>query len=192
MSDIVEEQLSAFLDDALPESEEELLLRRLERSNTHRDRLMRYGLIGDLLRGDPTAGALMDVSGTVHQVLAKDGDVVPARAGRSKLKIGGWAAAIAASIAAVVAINLDLTGQNSPISESVDAQIALTSEARRMNYDEFSALDDSPRSRLAPARLTSYLVSHGDYTRGLSRQMMNSHVVNRRPELMRASFAQDQ
>ncbi len=192
MSEIVEEQLSAFLDDALPEGEEELLLRRLERSYAHRDTLMRYGLIGDLLRGESTGEALVDLSGVISSAVANTDDAAPPRARRSILKIGGWAAGIAVGLAALLAINLDLTVQDTQVAERSDVQLVLTPEAQPMSNEAYSVRGTSPRSPLAPSRMASYLVSHGDYTRGLSRQMMNSHVVNQRPELMRASFSQDQ
>ncbi len=35
---------------------------------------------------------------------------------------------------------------------------------------------------IAPARLTNYLVSHGEYSNSLSRQVMASYIVNQVPE----------
>ena len=48
----IEEQLSAFVDGELPQEELELLLRRLERGEGHRQTFSRYISMGSVLRGD--------------------------------------------------------------------------------------------------------------------------------------------
>ncbi|MEO8225638.1 MAG: sigma-E factor negative regulatory protein [Gammaproteobacteria bacterium] len=54
-SPLVNEQLSAWLDDELPAEEMVLLLARLDRSLELRDRAARYSLIGSCLRDGPSA-----------------------------------------------------------------------------------------------------------------------------------------
>ena len=61
MTDRIKEQLSAFLDGELPDTESALLVKRLERYDELRGALSRYSLIGAVLRSDgdvPAARAL--------------------------------------------------------------------------------------------------------------------------------------
>src|SRR5580692_2659603 len=51
MSEQIREQVSAFLDGELPNSETELLLKRLTRDGVLRESFGRYALIGEALRG---------------------------------------------------------------------------------------------------------------------------------------------
>jgi negative regulator of sigma E activity len=51
MSEQIREQVSAFLDGELPNTETELLLKRLTRDGELRESFGRYALIGEALRG---------------------------------------------------------------------------------------------------------------------------------------------
>jgi negative regulator of sigma E activity len=188
MSRTIEEQLSAFLDDALPPEEEGLLLRRLESSAGHRSTLSRYGLVGEILRGNRQASLTTVFAERVSLAVAAEDDLLPAPdekpAGRRGFAGFGLAAAAAAAIA-VVAI-----GFNQSANNGAEPVPVATPVAQPLRFDEFDA-SKMPRSRLATSRLTAYLVSHGDYSRGLSRQIMNSNVVNQRAELLQASYQQD-
>src|ERR1700736_189101 len=55
MSEQIREQVSAFLDGELPNSETELLLKRLTRDADLRESFGRYALIGESLRGGSSA-----------------------------------------------------------------------------------------------------------------------------------------
>src|SRR5690606_27634270 len=52
MTEHIQDQLSAFIDDELSEEESAFLVRRLERDATARGQLARYALIGAALRGE--------------------------------------------------------------------------------------------------------------------------------------------
>lgn len=52
MSDTIHNQISAFVDGELPEHEAELLVRRLCSNQELREVAARYGLVGDLMRGE--------------------------------------------------------------------------------------------------------------------------------------------
>ena len=56
MSEQIREQVSAFLDGELPNSETELLLKRLTRDPELRESFGRYALIGESLRGGTHRG----------------------------------------------------------------------------------------------------------------------------------------
>ncbi len=76
MSEQIREQVSAFLDGELPNTETELLLKRLTRDGELRESFGRYALIGEALRG---SGSQMLTRGFASRVnLAIDGE--PAQA----------------------------------------------------------------------------------------------------------------
>ena len=57
MSEQIREQVSAFLDGELPDSETDLLLKRLSRDSDLRDAFGRYALIAEVVRS-PNGGPL--------------------------------------------------------------------------------------------------------------------------------------
>jgi negative regulator of sigma E activity len=190
MSRTIEEQLSEFLDHELPPAEEELLLRRLEQGSGHRATLSRYALIGEVMRGNAADCARPDFPQRVSNAIAAEAEHAGQPAPPASASRGGWRYAgfgLAAGVAAVAAILL--VGGNPGSPGGATTEPVATPVAQPLRFDDFDA-ERLPRSRLAPARLTAYLVSHGDYSRGLSRQIMNSHVVNQRAELLQASYQQ--
>src|SRR5258707_6086415 len=58
MSEQIREQVSAFLDGELPNSETELLLKRLTRDGELRESFGRYALIGEAVRGTTRGGLI--------------------------------------------------------------------------------------------------------------------------------------
>jgi negative regulator of sigma E activity len=90
MPDIVAEQMSAWLDDELPDAELELLMARLERSPAAHGQLARYGLIGAALRGGPPAPDASQLAERVRRALdtgqesAVVADRLPAAVGRDQ------------------------------------------------------------------------------------------------------------
>jgi anti-sigma factor RsiW len=177
MSQILEQQLSVFLDGELPANELDLLLTRLDRDPAHRATLARYAMIGECVRSGVASPAALGVAERVRSALLADTTPVvpqalPARAGwRGWLMVAGpqqW------SLARQPALKQDRVAfqlMNEPLP-------SITAEANhRLN----------PR---AAARLTSYLVAHGQYTSQLSRSTFDSHLVTARAE--RASWHESQ
>src|SRR5258708_14243046 len=76
MSEQIREQVSAFLDGELPNSETELLLKRLTRDGELRESFGRYALIGEAVRGTTRGLITRGVTGRVN--LAIDGEVISA------------------------------------------------------------------------------------------------------------------
>ncbi|MBT8137512.1 MAG: sigma-E factor negative regulatory protein [Gammaproteobacteria bacterium] len=104
MSDELNSQLSAFVDNELAPEESELLVRRLCRDETLRDTAAAYTLIGSAMRGGEAA-APADFAGRVMMAVA--GQQVPAV--KKPAAAGGstrnWGLAVAASaVLAVVAL----------------------------------------------------------------------------------------
>src|ERR1700683_5002546 len=109
MSEQIREQVSAFLDGELPDTETELLLKRLTRDGELRESFGRYALIGEALRG---AGSQILTRGFASRVnLAIDGEpaqVVPqAHPARTARWGRPWAGVtVAAGVAAVAIVAL--------------------------------------------------------------------------------------
>jgi sigma-E factor negative regulatory protein RseA len=109
MSEQIREQVSAFLDGELPDTETELLLKRLTRDGELRESFGRFALIGEALRG---SGSQILTRGFASRVnLAIDGDpvhvpahVAPPRASRWWRPLAG--VTVAASVAAVAIVAL--------------------------------------------------------------------------------------
>jgi anti-sigma factor RsiW len=171
----INQQLSAFLDGELSAGEEELLLRRLDRDGGHRQRLARFAAIGQVMRGHGPAVNTVELSERISAALSAEAT----HSGPSR-SWGGLAVAGVAAAAGVVV----LTGLLSLGSVSVDGpQLDQVIQPVVQTAD----LQRAGPAPLGAARLTGYLVAHGDYAGGLSRQVASSHVVNRSPDFILAN-----
>jgi sigma-E factor negative regulatory protein RseA len=109
MSEQIREQVSAFLDGELPNSETELLLKRLARDGELRESFGRYALIGEALRGGSHKLMAKGFSSRVN--LAIDGEPIPANGHPQDGRVPRWwrplaGAAVAAGVAAVAVVAL--------------------------------------------------------------------------------------
>src|SRR5258708_26595418 len=103
MSEQIREQVSAFLDGELPNSETELLLKRLTRDGELRESFGRYALIGEAIRGTSRGLLTKGFAGRVN--LAIDGELIPVNGPASQARGLRWwrpfaGAAVAAGVAA--------------------------------------------------------------------------------------------
>lgn len=176
---LIDEQLSAWLDDELPREELELLAARLARSPEHQARLARYGLIGSSLRGGQV--------GSVSTELAalRLGDRVRAAleepAGSERQPTSGHTRqrlpyALAAGVA-VVAIAVTVTVMQGPLWRPVADPVPGAAVGERA---QVSAPARVQQAALSPQRLSHYLVYHGEYSGLLSARVTESHIVNNR------------
>jgi sigma-E factor negative regulatory protein RseA len=195
MSEQIREQVSAFLDGELPNTETELLLKRLTRDGELRESFGRYALIGEALRG---AGSQILTRGFASRVnLAIDGEpaqvaapAAPARASRFWRPLAGLG--VAAGVAAVAIVALQqraisprvngaspITAQNvaavpgaaAPKMAALTAMPAQGGGGPReaLSYTVPAASTDAP-SAIAPARLTNYVFAHSKYSSGLGQR----------------------
>src|SRR5271170_134139 len=109
MSEQIREQVSAFLDGELPNSETELLLKRLTRDGELRESFGRYALIGEAVRGASRGLLTKGFAGRVN--LAIDGEALPAEAEVPRTRAPRWwrpfaGATVAAGVAAVAIVAL--------------------------------------------------------------------------------------
>ncbi|MEP6884945.1 MAG: sigma-E factor negative regulatory protein [Gammaproteobacteria bacterium] len=200
MSEQIREQVSAFLDGELPNSETELLLKRLSRDGELRESFGRYTLIGEAMRGTSSLLMAKGFAGRVN--LAIDGEPLPANGVLSQARASRWwrpfaGAAVAAGVAVVAVVALQqravaptlqagaaLTAQNAaavPSRVTGTATAAVTGTGPIPSF----ALAQAPReaisytvptvslaapSGMPPARLTNYVFAHSRYSSGLDQR----------------------
>jgi len=182
MTDQINDQISAFIDNELSADESSLLVRRFERDTEARSRAMRYTLIGAALRGEllePHPSVLRQrvasaLSGGTVPTVAKARDRSTDRWARPILGVG-----IAATVA-VVAIGALRSLNETPLAPGNPAVIPAAAlqarDAVAPSYVVPEASDQSSRA-VGSIRLTNYLMHHGEYASGLTRTSVSSNVV---------------
>jgi sigma-E factor negative regulatory protein RseA len=187
MSEQIREQVSAFLDGELPNSETELLLKRLTRDAELRDSFGRYALIGEAVRGTSRGLITRGFSGRVN--LAIDGELIPASEHVSQTRGPRWwrpfaGAAVAAGVAAIAVVALQQRAVAPTLRSGVplSAQIATPAQsalvaasgtlpvAREAISYTVPAPSPAAPAAIAPARLTNYVFAHSRYSSGLAQR----------------------
>ncbi len=184
MSDELRSQVSAFLDQELPETESELFVRRLCVDDDLRGTLGRYALFGDAIRQDTVTVPAAFASGVAARLEGEaEADTAAERASPAAASgAGRWfrplaAASITLAVAAAAVLSLNtatVTEQSSVLTAGttpVDAQPAslvtvpepadiypLTAAGE--SYTVPAAVPVSRRSADDRAKLRRYLVTH--------------------------------
>lgn len=175
MSEQIREQVSAFLDGELPDSETELLLKRLTRDGELRESFGRYALIGEAIRGASQGYLTKGFAGRVN--LAIDGEPVPANGQLPQIRAPRWwrplsGAAVAAGVAAVAVVAFHQRANEpvraaAPVQRTTTALLAQTSAQtpprEAISYTVPAAPPAAPAA-LGPARLTNYVLAHSRYS----------------------------
>jgi sigma-E factor negative regulatory protein RseA len=199
MSEQIREQVSAFLDGELPNSETELLLKRLTRDAELRESFGRYALIGEALRGASPGVLSRGFSSRVN--LAIDGEPAPAGMQPQGASTPRWwrplaGVSVAAGVAAVAIIALQQRATAPNIAHLAPAAIvkvapgmpvsdtrpgpsaaALTAQNHEaLSYTVPFASTDAP-SAIAPARLTNYVFAHSKYSSGLGQRSVLADLL---------------
>jgi sigma-E factor negative regulatory protein RseA len=186
MSEQIREQVSAFLDGELPNSETELLLKRLTRDGELRESFGRYALIGEAVRGT-TRGGLITRGFTGRVNLAIDGELIPANGHIPPTRGPRWwrpfaGAAVAAGVAAVAVVALQqravaptlrpgvpLTAQTAvPAQGALRAVSGAVPASREPISYTVPATSPAAPAAMPPARLTNYVFAHSKYSSGLA------------------------
>jgi sigma-E factor negative regulatory protein RseA len=183
MSEQIREQVSAFLDGELPNSETELLLKRLTRDGELRESFGRYALIGEAVRGTSHGLLTRGFAGRVN--LAIDGEPVPANGHVPQSQAPRWwrpfaGAAVAASVAAIAVVALQqravaptlqpaaaVMAQNAP-SRSRNA-VGAQGPREAISYTVPATSPEAP-AVMQSARLTNYVFAHSKYSTGLAQR----------------------
>ncbi len=178
MSEQIREQVSAFLDGELPDSETELLLKRLTRDGELRESFGRYALIGEAIRGNSRGFLTKNFAGRVN--LAIDGE--PAAAGlpvRESPAPHWWrpfaGAAVAAGVAAVAVLALQqraIAPTLRPVNGAITAHNLVPEAPKTPEPISYTVPAASPAvaTGVPPARLTNYVLAHSRYSSGLDQR----------------------
>ncbi len=188
MTEQINDQISAFIDDELSAEESALLVRRFERDQDAQSRAARYTLIGCALRGEllePHADSLRQrlaqvLSGAVPAATKPAASVPYERFGRGLARpMLGLGIAAAVAIVAIGSLRMINEARVVPGGAGLPAPIAL--QARDVDVaPSYVVPQEVPQSRpvTPPIRLTNYLVHHGEYASRLTRTLVNSNVVS--------------
>jgi len=170
MNETIRMQISAFVDDELPENEAELLLRRMGQDPELRAQVARYLEIGRIMRGESaTRGmdrlrerVLAELDDRALEPMAEEATVAARRNWRP---LAG--AAVAAAVAVVAIIGLRQTGVETPSSDQLIAEeVVETVEAESYTVPP---QDDMVRQ---------YLMSHGEEASALGANGINVRWVS--------------
>ena len=182
MSDQIREQVSAFLDGELPDSETELLLKRLTRDAELREGFGRYALIGETLRGASRAPVSRGFAARVNRAI--DGEPAPAipqtlRAaqGRWWKSIGGVAAAAGVAAVAVVALQQRAVSPGVRATLPAIAQNAQPAQPKEALSYTIPAASTVAAPAMPATRLTSYVFAHSNYVSGLGQGNVMSGLL---------------
>jgi sigma-E factor negative regulatory protein RseA len=182
MSEQIREQVSAFLDGELPNSETELLLKRLTRDGELRESFGRYALIGETIRGATRAPLSRGFAARVNGAIdgeAGAANLTPIRAPAARWwkTAAGGAVAAGVAVVAIVALQQRAVGPGVRAAAPVTAQNAGAAHAREaFRYTVPAAIPDAP-AVLSAARLTSYVFAHSKYSSGLGQSNVLSGLL---------------
>jgi negative regulator of sigma E activity len=186
MTDQINDQISAFIDDELSDEESAFLLRRFERDSDARSMAVRYTMIGSALRGellgpDPAILRRRVAVALTGAPLAATRPPVARWHARMARPLIGVAVAASVAIAAVGGLRfindarLADGASNAGLTASLPGNVR-ESVAAPASYVVPQEVSEPPV--VAPAiRLTNYLVHHGEYASRLSRTSVHSNVV---------------
>lgn len=163
MTDKLHEQVSSLVDDELSAREAEVLLARLERDPSLRDRVERYALIGEAMRGALPKVQQRDFAARVMAVIEQD-ELVPGRrfaVGRRLLQLRPVAGmAVAASVAMLAVLTLQAPQVEAPSEVVPDMRLNGTAPLINAQRVDFTGV----RSPELQNQLRSYLLNHSEHS----------------------------
>lgn len=144
MSDELNSQLSAFVDDELTPEESELFVRRLCRDENLRRTAASYGIIGDAIRGETAvtapgnfvAGVMMAVEGQSIPAVKSQ----PVQQGHS-MRNWGFALAASAVLAAIALVTLPVDGPEQAETLVAENTVTLEGSDPTMGAPEIIGID---------------------------------------------------
>lgn len=201
MTEHIQEQISAFIDDELSSEECAFLVRRLGSDATARAQMVRYAAIGSVLRTEGLIASSTLLRDRVQAALdgvatAPARRMVPTRRTPPLRARRRWAysvagAGVAASVAAVALFGLRTALEDGGAMAPVQAADGMAPSGRSAAPPSYVVPTDASGQRVfaPPIRLTNYLVQHGNYTSTLQRTSVHSNVVGiGKPELATAAL----
>lgn len=205
MSEQIREQISAFLDGELPDSETELLLKRLSRDEELRAVFGRFAFAGDVMRQPGCTLHSRTLVADVNRRIDGEPQVMShtlavARARRWWRPVVGAAVAAGVAIVAVVSVErfssvpaLPLTAARVPVATR--QVIAPAPQVQQAQAPAFAAagsrealsytvpvVSSEHLAVLPPTRLTSYVLAHSKYSTVLGQRNVLSGLMADQPE----------
>jgi sigma-E factor negative regulatory protein RseA len=186
MNEELDSQLSAMFDDELPQSECELLARRLARDAALLARWGRYAAIGAAVRGaDVRSGGR--VGHRVHAALTAAAEAAQAPAAHApsrRTSLLWWrplaGAAVAAGVAALCILWLQ-GGFSSGAGELVARSAAPAAAALPTPVTYVVPRTVEPRMTVPPTELANYVVAHSEFSTPVSRRNLLSALMASEP-----------
>ncbi len=189
MTDPINEQISAFVDGALPAAEAELLMKRFQRDASLRNTVGRYALIGEALRSTEAGGPTKDFASRVSRAIEQE-----AVSSKGWRPVATWlkpvaGGAIAAGVAAVALVSLRIAPVASPSTDiaasaetpSTPVLTAAVVQPREISREVLPSntvpLDSGnytapPIQVINSGRLANFVVAHSEYSSPLGRRNM--------------------
>jgi sigma-E factor negative regulatory protein RseA len=161
------EQLSALVDDELPGSEHDLLLRRIESDDQLYQRLSRYQLISDALQSHLPERVDPAFSRRVKDQLRSE-PVLSRYSRLATLARPAAGLAVAASVAVMAVMSLQSAQQGTPSPMEVVASNPPAGDYLRVS--------DEPGNASVDRKLDMYLVNHNEYAVNRGMQGMLPYV----------------
>jgi len=187
MSEQIREQVSAFLDGELPNSEMELLLKRLTRDAELRQSFGRYALIGETLRGASRTSFSRGFATRINRAI--DGEPVTPGFGATRARQSRWwkpvaGTAVAAGVAAVAVIALQQRAEAPGVrarAPLVAQSLQLAQPKEAISYTVPAAAPTEAPAMVPAARFTSYVFAHSKYSVGLGQSNLLSALLSEEP-----------
>ena len=174
MTEKLQEQISALVDDELAEAEQPLLVKRLGSDATLRDSLLRYQLISDALQNHLPHKINPDFNRGVQQALQDEPDVQggPSRLAGLVKPVAGFA--IAASVAVVAVLSLQSVRQEMPSATGIATAPAIDESAGSRIVQRLA--NTSVQTSTGAQSLDAYLVNHNEFAVNRGMQGMLPYV----------------
>jgi sigma-E factor negative regulatory protein RseA len=167
MNDDRFESYSALLDGELESAEEKRLLDQLADDHQARNRIGRYGLIADGLRGEPVRVDALSVADAVRKRLQQEPVVLAPRPQRKPARPAWWqpaaGIAIAASVALVAVGLMPRLLSDAPEAGSAPVQVVGVPAIQAMPVSATTGTHWSQSRPEQESRLNRYLAEHNEF-----------------------------
>ncbi len=171
MSESLNEQVSACVDDENDAGETALLLRRLSQDDGLRSRWARYHLISDALKKNLPEQPSLTLADRIHQAVTLEPTPQP-RFSLARLLKPAAGFAIAASVAAIAVFAVHtLPTATTPAQTE---QVASVAEVPQYTRDEGTRWDRTPPE--VAARLNTYMLNHSGHAETTGMQSVVPYV----------------
>jgi sigma-E factor negative regulatory protein RseA len=174
MNDKVNEQLSAMVDDELPGSEQEFLLRRLQQDDELQQTWSRYHLIGEAMRQHISSTSKHDLAEKVSAAIGREPEqparleteINKAQHRRFFRPVAGLAVAASVAMMAIVGLQ-NLSGTSETVNGLPKLAKTSNSDLKRVQGTRWDLSGQQVESKL-----NGYLVNHNEYANSTNLQGM--------------------